>query len=45
MTDSWLVAPVSNRIIFDTPVNDRWKAAADSIGVDLARVFCRQGLV
>jgi putative transcriptional regulator len=45
MTDSWLVAPVSNRIIFDTPVNDRWKAAADSIGVDLARVFCKQGLV
>jgi putative transcriptional regulator len=45
MTDSWLVAPVSNRIIFDIPVNDRWKAAADSIGVDLTRVFCKQGLV
>ena len=45
MTDSWLVAPVSNRIIFDIPVNDRWKAAAESIGVDLTRVFCRQGLV
>ena len=45
MTDSWLVAPASNRIIFETPVNDRWKAAADLIGVDLTRVFCKQGLV
>jgi putative transcriptional regulator len=45
MTDSWLVAPADNRIIFDTPVNERWKAAADLIGVDLARVVCRQGRV
>jgi putative transcriptional regulator len=45
MMDSWLIAPVNNKIIFDTPVNERWKAAADLIGVDLTRVFCRQGLV
>jgi len=45
MTDSWLVSPASNRIIFDTPVNERWKAAAELIGVDLTRVFCRHGIV
>ena len=45
MIDSWLIAPAHNKIIFDKPVNERWKAAADLIGVDLTRVFCRQGLV
>jgi putative transcriptional regulator len=45
MADNWLVAPALDRIIFDTPVNDRWKAAAEVIGVDLTRVFCKQGMV
>lgn len=45
MTDSWLVAPAINKIIFDNPVNERWKAAADSIGVDITRLFQRQGMV
>ncbi|MEW6569628.1 MAG: YqgE/AlgH family protein [Nitrospirota bacterium] len=43
--DSWLIAPVDNRIIFDTPVNDRWRAAAESIGVDMDRFFFKQGRV
>ncbi len=45
MTDSWLIAPVNNNIIFDMPVNKRWKAAADSIGVDLTRLVYKQGRV
>lgn len=45
MIDSWLVAPIGNKIIFDIPVSERWKAAADSIGVDLERFFFRQGRV
>jgi len=45
MTDSWLVAPADNRIIFEIPVDDRWQASADLIGVDLMRVFPRQGQV
>jgi putative transcriptional regulator len=45
MTDSWLIAPLDNTILFDTPVNERWKAAAGSIGVDLSRMFFRQGQV
>lgn len=45
MIDSWLIAPINNKIIFDIPINERWKAAADSIGVDLARLVHRQGRV
>ena len=45
MTDSWLIAPVINKIIFDMPVNKRWKAAAESIGVDLTRLVYKQGRV
>jgi putative transcriptional regulator len=45
MTDSWLVAPMNNKIIFDIPVTERWKAAADLIGVDLNRFFYKQGRV
>jgi putative transcriptional regulator len=45
MIDGWLVAPVNNKIVFDVPVGERWKAAADSIGVDLTRLVYRQGMV
>lgn len=45
MMDIWLIAPVHNKIIFETPVNERWKAAAELIGVDLMRFVCRQGRV
>jgi putative transcriptional regulator len=45
MIDGWLVAPVNNKIIFDVRVSERWKAAADSIGVDLTRLVYRQGMV
>jgi len=45
MSDGWLVASVSNKIIFETPVNDRWKSSAELIGVDLNRVVGRQGRV
>jgi len=45
MTDGWLVAPSDNSVIFETPVNERWQAAANLIGVDLMRVVCRQGRV
>jgi putative transcriptional regulator len=45
MIDSWLVAPMDDKIIFDIPVNERWKAAADLIGIDLTRLISRQGTV
>ncbi len=32
--NSWLVAPFDTSVIFDVPVEDRWKAALRSIGVE-----------
>jgi len=45
MTDGWLIAPVNNKIVFEVPVTKRWKAAADSIGVDFTRLVYKQGRV
>jgi putative transcriptional regulator len=35
-SNAWLSTPADSRIIFDTPVELRWQAAARLIGVDLA---------
>lgn len=43
MTDSWLVAPLDNDIIFNVPAGGRWRRAACSIGVDLDRFCNRSG--
>ena len=32
--NSWLVAPLDTSILFDVPMDDRWAAALNSIGVD-----------
>jgi putative transcriptional regulator len=45
MSDSWLIIPLKNKIIFDTPINERWKATADLIGIDITRLVCKQGRV
>lgn len=34
--NSWLSTPADERIIFETPVAERWQAAARLIGVDIA---------
>lgn len=33
--NAWLNAPASQSIIFDVPATDRWKSAADLMGIDL----------
>lgn len=38
MSNAWLTCPVKNSIIFDLPYQQRWEAAADSLGVDLSRM-------
>ena len=35
-SNTWLSCPADEQIIFDTPVEERWKAAAKLIGVDLS---------
>ena len=37
MSDSWLVAPLDYELLFSIPPGQRWKHAAESIGVDFDR--------
>lgn len=36
--NGWLTAPAFERLVFEVPLEERWQAAADSIGVDLRRL-------
>lgn len=38
MSNAWLTCPVKNSILFDLPYQQRWEAAADTLGVDLSRM-------
>lgn len=35
--NAWLTVPADQAIVFDTPIELRWQAAAKSLGVDLGR--------
>ncbi len=41
--NAWLCAPADPRIIFDTPIEERWSLAAAQIGVDLATLSTDAG--
>jgi putative transcriptional regulator len=43
MMDAWLVSPLDRAVIFTLPVGDRWRHAANSIGVDFERFICKSG--
>ncbi|MBA4372903.1 MAG: hypothetical protein C0402_08560 [Thermodesulfovibrio sp.] len=43
ITDSWLVAPLDIDLIFNLPLENRWKQAAATIGIDLSRLVPRSG--
>jgi putative transcriptional regulator len=34
MANAWLTAEASDRVVFDTPLEERWSAAAGLVGVD-----------
>jgi putative transcriptional regulator len=38
LDNSWLHGPVDNNIIFDSPVNTRWKSAAQLLGIDVTLI-------
>jgi len=38
LANAWLSVPATPQIIFETPFEDRWEAAANLIGVDLAKI-------
>ncbi|MGH8161259.1 MAG: YqgE/AlgH family protein [Gammaproteobacteria bacterium] len=41
--DAWFAAPATPEVIFDTAVEDRWRRAAASIGLDLSRLSNESG--
>jgi len=41
--NSWLSGPASREIVFDMPVEQRWKAAAQLVGVDLTTISGEAG--
>ena len=34
MANAWLTAEACGRVVFDTPLEDRWSAAAGLVGID-----------
>lgn len=41
--NAWLNTPCGKQVLFDTPVNLRWKAAADQIGIDINQLTAPAG--
>ena len=41
--NAWLTGPVSDSIIFDTPVNERWEDAIKGLGIDPALLSTDSG--
>jgi putative transcriptional regulator len=42
-SDDWLICPADPRVIFETPLNDRWRTALSLQGIDPARFFHKAG--
>ncbi len=38
LANSWINVPATPELLFDTPFEERWKEAAVSLGIDLARI-------
>ncbi|MDD5276990.1 MAG: YqgE/AlgH family protein [Methylovulum sp.] len=43
LDNAWLNTPYGEQILFDTPVNLRWNAAAEQIGIDINRLTTPAG--
>lgn len=41
--DSWLMVPAGHGLLFDLPLDQRWQAAAGSIGIDLVNYAGHSG--
>lgn len=41
--NSWLNAPAENRILFDLPTEQRWKSAAERMGIDIGLLSSTAG--
>lgn len=43
LDNAWLNTPYSNLILFDTPIDARWRAAAGQIGIDINQLTTQAG--
>ncbi len=43
LENAWLTAPANSNILFHTPIADRWREAAKSIGVDIHNIANEAG--
>ncbi len=41
--NAWLTVPASRKLVFETPMELRWRAAAESIGIDPSSVILTPG--
>jgi len=41
--NAWLTVPASAQLVFDTPLEKRWRAAAESIGINLSTLSLGAG--
>jgi putative transcriptional regulator len=41
--NAWLNTPFGGDVLFDTPVNQRWSAAAGQIGIDINKLTMPAG--
>lgn len=41
--NAWLTVPCDERILFETPYEDRWRAAGRLLGIDLAMISAQVG--
>lgn len=38
LANSWLSVPATPELVFDTPFEDRWNCAAQTLGIDISRM-------
>ncbi len=43
LDNAWLNTPFGDQVLFDTPVNQRWSAAAGQIGIDINKLTMPAG--
>jgi putative transcriptional regulator len=43
LANAWLNTPYSKYVLFDTPINKRWRAAAEQIGIDINQLTTQAG--
>ena len=43
LSNSWLNTPFTKQVLFDTPINQRWNAAANQIGININQLTTPAG--